>query len=210
MQAHSYTTPSGRRYNMGYAPAGSRVLAQRLTPRHSTVLQASPSRVGDINSDNADLTMQNQAQTLQANPPSSCIQDGITQNFQVAWNASTPGQASPITVDGKYGPQTAGALANALNYSFTDTNGNLHAAVGGNAPPQVCGGGGGGGGGGGVTPPSPSPTPVNPSQNVTVTGGGSSLAPWIIGGAAVLAVSIGAWAYYEKGHKTRRVVHHYR
>jgi len=196
MNSHSIITPRGRRYNMGYAPVSHAKLARTMPVRSNRI------GLGDVSSDNADLTMQNQAQTLQANPPSACVQDGITQNFQAAWNASTPGQSNPITVDGKYGPQTAGALANALNYSWTDTNGNQHAAIGGNAPASVCGAAGGGGG---VTPPkpSPSPTPVNPSQTTTVTT--SSMNPWIIGGALVAAAGIAGWAYYAKGGGKRHL-----
>ena len=200
--SHSITTPRGRRHNLGYpiSPAGRAILARAMPTRGNRI------GLGDVNSDNANLTMMSAAQALQSSPPTACVQDGNTQNFQVAWNASTPGASQALTVDGKYGPQTQAALATALAYFFTDSNGTVQGPTNGTIPAQVCGGGG-------VAPspspsPSPSPTPVNPNQTTTVTT--SSMNPWIIGGALVAAAGIAGWAYYAKGggKKHLKAVHH--
>jgi hypothetical protein len=50
---------------------------------------------------------------------SPCTQNAVTQvsDFQTAWNTSTLG--GTLTVDGKYGPQTRGALQAAMNAAGT-------------------------------------------------------------------------------------------
>lgn len=189
-----------RTQNIGYVnPFRPRGLARMMPARHDV-------RLGDATQDGLDLTMQDRAQNLIAAFNGGSVTsapNGAVSNFQTAWNNSSPGGNFHLTVDGKYGPMTAQALATALQYT---PNGGT--PLGGSAPPPFSYASGGGGGGS-VTVPTTVITP-SPSTSVSVTSPSTSKSALIIGGALVLAAGIAGWAYYEKGGGKKMIAHHTR
>lgn len=119
----------------------------------------------------------------------ACTQNAVTQvsDFQTAWNTSNLGPA--LTVDGKYGPLTRGALQSVMNAIGTGT-----------APPDC------------FTPTAATTTPSTtttanpaaaPAPMMGYRHGTASTASLLIGGAIIAGAAVVAYTYLER-HRSRR------
>jgi hypothetical protein len=120
-------------------------------------------------------------------------------NFQGEYNALG---GNTLSTDGKYGQDTAMALASLYDSSVTLPD---------PCPPGSWGGSGGGGGSSPSPSPGPGITPVTPPGTLAPSSTSPSWLKWLIGGLLVAAVAFLGWTLAHKPkHRAGKVGGHSR
>lgn len=165
--------PMTRTALLGTLGSGSAVPAACTSYGASSATYTAADVVSFANAINGDATICNG--TPNAN----------VSNFQSAYNQIYGGT---LTVDGKYGPATFGAMNGLIS------SGAISTAA---AACSIYGGASGSGSGGGVVVVPPSPPPGTTTINNTQTPGTSNTG-MIIAGIAAVALGVGAFMYLRK------------
>jgi hypothetical protein len=168
---------------------------RRLGMKSLTYAQATPDAqkwrgMGDAAQDNADLTAQDAAQTLMSAFASGSVTaapNNDVNNFQAAYNLSTPGKTSMISVDGQYGRQTQLALQRILDLPTAS------GTIGGSAPNPPAAAPGPAPAPGPSPAPSPAPGPITPAPPTS-----TDYTKPIIVTAAVIGAGIVSVALYKR------------
>lgn len=146
--------------------------------------------MGDAGILPADPLTQSSADLIAWLSANACTQNPVSQvsAFQTAWNSS--GNGSSLTVDGKYGPLTRGALQSVMTSIGKGTAPADCFTVAGVAPAPIASA---------ASSSNPPVTYVYQPQPIP------SPVPWLIAGAVIAGAGVIGYTYWQRHHARRAV-----